>query len=464
MARVTIVGLGPAGPELLTAATIEAIAAIPTRYVRTVRHPAASAVPDSSSFDHHYDRAATLAEVYARIVDDLVAAAVAAGEVLYAVPGSPAVAERTVELLLTDPRIETTVVPALSCIDLAWARLGVDPLSVGVRIVDGHRFEAEAAGERGPLLVLQCDRPDVLAAIKLGSGDDHRDPVVLLHHLGLPDERLENVAWDELDRAQPDHLTMVWIPQAAPAVGRELVAFAGLVRTLREQCPWDRDQTHESLRRYLLEETYEVLDAIDSGDRAHLEEELGDLLFQVFFHAALAAEEGEFTVADVARGIHDKLVRRHPHVFEGVGGPGDWEAIKRQEKERASVMDGIPTALPSLLHALKVQRKAASVGFDWPDVEGAWPKVTEEIAEVRAAAPDQLEAEMGDLLFACVNVARHLEVDPEAALRGATVKFRQRFEGLERLAAARGIDIDTAGLAVLDGLWDEVKAGGAPAP
>ena len=421
MARVTIVGLGPGGPDLLTAATVDAIAATPVRFVRTRRHPAADAVPDAISFDRHYDEAATLDEVYERIVDDLVAAARANGHVLYAVPGSPAVAERTVELLLADGRVETTVVPALSCIDLAWVRLGVDPLAMGVRIIDGHRFESEAAGERGPLLVLQCDRPDVLVAFKLGSGDDQRQPVTLLHHLGLVDEQVQQVPWSELDRLQPDHLTMLWIPQAEPAAGRELVAFAGLVRTLRAQCPWDREQTHVSLRRYLLEDAYEVLDAIDSGDSVHLEEELGDLLFQVFFHSTLAAEEGEFTIADVARGIHDKLVRRHPHVFGGTGGPQDWESIKQQEKARSSVMDGIPALLPSLLYAFKVQRKAASVGFDWADVDGAWPKVSEEIAEVKAAPPEELEGEVGDLLFACVNVARHLGVDPESALRRATL-------------------------------------------
>jgi tetrapyrrole methylase family protein / MazG family protein len=464
MARVTIVGLGPAGPDLLTRATLDAIAAIPTRFVRTERHPSAGAVAGAASFDHHYEQASTLPEVYQRIVEDLVAAAGAHGEVLYAVPGSPAVAERTVELLLADPRVDTVVVPALSCIDLAWVRLAVDPLAAGARIIDGHRFESEASGERGPLLILQCDRSEILVAVKLAAGRQSRQPVTLLHHLGLDDERVEQVEWQDLDRVQPDHLTMIWVPEAAPAAARELAAFADLVRTLREQCPWDRVQTHTSLRRYLLEETYEVLDAIDSGDGEHLEEELGDLLFQVVFHATLAEEDGEFTLADVAAGIHEKLVRRHPHVFAGSDEPPDWEAIKRDEKGRQSVMEGIPDALPSLLYALKVQRKAAGVGFDWADVDGAWPKVVEEMAEVKAAAPSEVEGEMGDLLFACVNVARHLGVDPESALRGATLKFRRRFAGVERLAASRGIDLDAAGLAELDGLWDEVKAGGEPAP
>jgi len=453
--RVTIVGLGPGGPDLLTAATLEALASIRPQYLRTARHPAASAAPDAATFDHHYERLASIGAVYAAIVADLVAAATESGHVLYAVPGSPAVAERTVELLRTHERLDVDVVPALSCVDLAWVRLGVDPLSDGARIIDGHRFATEAAGQRGPLLVLQCDRPDVLAEIKL-SPDPDREPgsVVVLQRLGLPDETITTIGWDELDRVAPDHLTSVWIPAAEPFVGRELVAFAALVRTLRERCPWDADQTHASLRRYLLEEAYEVVDAIDRIDEhgyEELEEELGDLLFQVYFHATLAAEHGQFTLADVARGIHDKLVRRHPHVFGGEA--QDWDAIKQGENKRSSV----PESLPALLRAEKAQRRAAKIGFDWPDVGGAWPKVLEEIDEVRAAGPGEIEAEMGDLFFACVNVARHLGVDPESALRGATAKFERRFASVLRLAEERGLPFE---LATLDALWDEVKRAG----
>jgi len=453
--RVVVVGLGPAGPELLTAATIEAIAATPVRFIRTTRHPAAVAVAGATSFDRHYEQADTIEAVYAAIVEDLVVAARDHGRVLYAVPGSPAVAERTVELLREDDRVAVDVLPALSCADLAWARLGVDPLARGARIVDGHRFGVEAAGERGPLLVLQCDAADVLADIKLAVDDG--PAVTVLQRLGLPDERIEVIAWHEIDRVAADHLTSLWIPELAAPVGWELVRFAELVRTLRERCPWDAEQTHASLRRYLIEEAYEVVDAIDHGDIEHLEEELGDLLFQVYFHATIGAEEGEFTLADVARGIHDKLVRRHPHVFGLGGGPEDWERLKQEEKGRASVMDGIPDALPGLLYAQKVQRKAAAVGFDWAGVDGAWPKVTEEIDEVRAAPPSEVEGEFGDLLFACVNVARHLGVDPEAALRGATAKFRVRFAAVEALARARGVALPGAPLDVLDGMWDEVK-------
>ena len=401
--QIVVVGLGPAGPELLTAATEAAIAATPVRFVRTRRHPAVAAVPGAVALDHHYRASATIEAVYPAIVEELVAAATRHGRVLYAVPGSPAVAERTVELLLADERVAV----------------------------------------------------EVLAAIKLAVEDG--PAVTVLQRLGLPDERIEAVAWDALDRVTPDHLTSLWIPQLAEPVGFELVRFAELVQTLRERCPWDAEQTHVSLRRYLLEEAYEAVEAIDDGDPEHLEEELGDLLFQIFFHAAIGAQEGEFTLADVARGIHDKLVRRHPHVFGGEGGPADWERLKREEKGRTGAMEGIPRTLPALLFAQEAQRKAAAVGFDWASVEGAWPKIAEELAEARQAGPTEVGGELGDLLFACVNVARHLGVDPEAALRGATAKFRARFEAVEELAAARGVALPGAPLEVLDELWDEVK-------
>ena len=269
---------------------------------------------------------------------------------LYAVPGSPLVAERTVELLRAEAaagHLDLVVEPALSFLDLVWARLGVDPLAAGVRLVDGQRFAAEAAGERGPLLVAQCDSADVLSDIKLAVEDGPSQPVTVLQRLGLADEAVFEVDWDDLDRVvSADHLTSIWIPQLAAPVGAELVRFHELMRTLRAECPWDRVQTHATLRPYLIEETYEVLEVLDKlavepeDDLAinQLEEELGDLLMQVVFHATLAAESGWFSLADVARGIHDKLVRRHPHVFGGVEAVDadavkvTWEQIKAAEK------------------------------------------------------------------------------------------------------------------------------------
>ena len=467
---MVVVGLGPAGPDLVTQATVDTLAGIERRYVRTTRHPAAALVVDAVSFDSVYDTAATLEAVYSTIAETLLASAAKHGDVVYAVPGSPAVAERSVDLLRTkaaDADVDVEILPALSFLDLAWARLGVDPLAAGVRLVDGHRFGIEAAGERGPLLVAQCDTRFVLSEMKLAVDDEGGEPVVtVVQRLGLPDEAVFPVAWSDLDRSfEPDHLTSIYVPQLHAPVAVELARFHHLVRTLRERCPWDREQTHQSLTPYLLEESYEVMEAIDSGDPDHLEEELGDLLFQVYFHSVIAEQSGEFTLADVAAGIHDKLERRHPHVFADVAVDGadevvaNWESIKKTEKGRASVMDGIPKVLPALAYARKVQQKARRVGFDWERADDVYPKVEEELAEVKAAASSETRAEeIGDLLFAVVNLGRHLGVDSEDALRRATDKFRRRFEGVEALAIERGLDLSALGLPGLDALWDEVNS------
>ena len=426
MSRVTVVGLGPAGPGLATAATLAAIERVPVRFLRTTHHPAASLLAGAPSFDAVYDTAATQPEVYAEIVERLVTAAREHDEVLYAVPGSPWVAEDSVALLVADGRVEVDVLPALSFLDLVWVRLGVDPLGAGVRVLDGPRFAVEAAGERGPLLVSHCHDRTVLSSIKLAVDGDP-PPVTVLQRLGLPDESITEVAWADLDRSvEPDHMTSLWIPELAAPVAAEVVRFVELVRTLRAECPWDQKQTHASLTRHLLEETYEVLEAIgnlppqgseepDGVAYDHLEEELGDLLFQVVFHATLGAEEGRFTLADVARGIHDKLVLRHPHVFGDVrvGGADDvirnWEQIKKEEKGRTSVMEGIPASLPSLLFAAKVQRKAASLGLDTDP------------------APDIASGdELGEALFALVAAARRLDLDPETVLRTRAALLRDQ--------------------------------------
>jgi tetrapyrrole methylase family protein / MazG family protein len=473
--RVTVVGLGPAGPDLLTAAAVTALGQVPAdrRFLRTSRHPAAAAVDGARSFDDVYEAAERIEDVYAAIVERLVEAAGSAGEVVYAVPGSPAVAERTVELLVADGRVEVEIVPALSFLDLAWTRLRVDPFAAGVRVVDGHRFAVEAAGERGPLLVGQCDSTAVLSEIKLAFEDVSPPSVVVLQRLGLPDESIIEVAWEDLDRAgvvQADHLTSLWIPVVATPVAAELTGFVEVVRRLREECPWDREQTHESLTKYVLEEAYEVVEAIatlrEEGGVDHLEEELGDLLLQVVLQAAVATQAGDFTLADVARGITEKMVRRHPHVFGDVEVSGadevhrNWEAIKAAEKAvkgaggASSVLEGVPGSLPALSYAAKLSKRAASVGFDWRVLAPVFDKVREELDELEA---EPTADELGDVLFSVVNVARWLGHDPEAALRGAAGKFRRRFEFVERAAADAGLDLATADEAEVDALWEQAK-------
>lgn len=390
---------------------MEVLERVERRFVRTVRHPAASAVRDAHAFDDVYDRGDTIEGVYRDIVEQLVVAATESDEVLYAVPGSPVVAEHTVELLLADPRVRTVVHPAMSFLDLSWARLGIDPVETGVRLVDGHRFGVEAAGQRGPLLVAQCDSRFVLSDIKLAVEHPPAGTVTLLTHLGLPDERLVEVPWEDLDRTiEPDHLTSLWIPRLAEPVAAQVVRLDELMQRLRQEDPWKAEQTHESLQRYLLEESYEVLEAIDaydpeSGDGAdELCAELGDLLYQVVFHSTLGAEAGWFTLADVATAIHDKLERRHPHVTAGSGSSPTrdelvqaWETDKRSELGRDSRYDGVPSDLPALARAAKVLRKAD------PTPEPAPSPVDDDT--------------LGRQLWELVERAHAAGLDPEQALR-----------------------------------------------
>jgi len=471
--RVVVVGLGPAGAELVPEAALQALTTAQRSFVRTARHPAVEAVAEMvpgglESFDRLYDGADSIDEVYAGIVEALVDAATAvaaasapstagggpgdrsAAFVAYAVPGSPFVAERTVILLRGDERVAVEVIPAPSFIDLAWDRLGIDPISAGVRLVDGASFAVEAAGERGPLLVAQCHSRQLLSDIKLAAddpaGEDGRRTAVLLHHLGLADEQVLEVQWTEIDRTlEPDHLTALWIPRLGSPVAVDLVRLDELVHTLRRRCPWDAEQTHGSLARHLLEETYETLDAIETVAAAgsevapeateHLVEELGDLLFQVYFHAVLGEEEGRFTLADVARGVHDKLVARHPHVFGDVIAStpdevaANWELLKKKEKGRTSVTEGIPGALPALALAAKLQRKAESVGVSQPSESGLRQQIAQDLDGLGSA--DDADAAAGELLFGVVDLVRRLGVDPETALRARSGAFRRQVEQSE---------------------------------
>jgi tetrapyrrole methylase family protein / MazG family protein len=459
-----VVGLGPAGPAYLTSQVRDLIAGAHQAFLRTARHPAVEDLSGFVALDHLYESSSTFAQVYSTIVEELVAAATdcAPEVIVYAVPGSPLIAERTVELLRHDPRVDVTIVPGLSFLDLAWERLALDPLAAGIRLVNAEQFAPQVANGRGPFLVAQCWSRRLLSDIKLSSLYDGEGPVpevVLLHHLGLNDEQVVRVEWWDLDRAlDPDHLTALYVPEiSAPAeLEHEMVRLAVLVETLRAECPWDKAQTHSSLMPHLLEESYEVLDALREaadapavtveqvGRGEHLREELGDLLFQIVFHARLAEEEGLFTLADVARGVHDKLVHRHPHVFGDVDVTSaqqvvaNWEEIKKEEKGRTSVTEGIPKDLPALLLSTKLQRKARSVGlpgFDAPPTVDLALQLTEltrietdaKVGTAEATPPgtsDEYEQRVGALLFGVANLARRLGIDPELALRGRAMALR----------------------------------------
>lgn len=239
------------------------------------------------------------------------------------------------------------------------------------------------------------------------------------------------------------------------------------LRTPVTGCPWDLEQSFETIAPYTIEEAYEVADAIARGSRAELCEELGDLLLQPVYHAQMAAEEGSFTFDDVIEAVCRKMIRRHPHVFgdaearSATLAKGFWEERKAEERAaapKAGVLDGVPVALPGLTRALKLQAKAAKVGFDWPSVDNVYDKIAEEIAEFRAAPEEKKAEEFGDILFAMANVARHLGIDPEAALRGTNDKFTRRFSYIERKLAEHGREPKDSNLAEMDALWNEAKS------
>jgi len=485
--HVVVVGLGPAGVDLMLPSARSKLSYMAHRYARTARHPAIDELGkhglDFEAFDDRYEAAASFDDLYRGITDDLVAAAAEHGDICYAVPGNPAVAERTVALLREAERrgdVTLEIVPGISFADLAWSRLGVDPMD-GARLVDGQTFAVDAAGLYGPLLIGHCINQLVLSDIKLVLLETLPPdaPVTVLQRLGLPGETITTVALADLDRdVEADHLTSIFVDVGQVAVAGELAALVALSERLRAPggCPWDAEQTHHSLSRYLLEEAYETVEAIerlpgdapagpvDAADYAQLEDELGDLLYQVVFHSVLAREAGAFTIADVARGIHEKLVRRHPHIFGDVEADTvsevmtNWEQIKKREKGSDSIVEGISPGLASLLYAHKLYRKAASVGLEpGTDVE-ALERAELALVALRDADSAATEAALGDLLASAVVLARSRGVDAETALRGWSARFRDRFVRMEHLAAEQGVDIAAAPVDRVAALWIEAGA------
>lgn len=477
--RVVVVGLGPAGADLLLPRARQVIEASVARYARTARHPAVDDLAAEGitfeTFDDLYETSDRLDDVYRGIVDALVEAAGVKGEVVYAVPGSPVVAERSVAMLLGGPA-EVHLVPGLSFADLAWARLGVDPLR-GARVVDGRAIRE--VGITGPLLVAQCDSRLVLSDVKLALLERFRPeaPVVVLRHLGLPDEQVRTVSLEELDRVvEPDELTSVYV-EGEPEAADEFARFVALMERLRAPggCPWDAEQTHRSLARYLIEEVYEVVEAIEAlpaeapagevpaAAYARLEEELGDLTAQVVFHATLAREGGAFTMREVLAGVHEKLVRRHPHVFGDVEVADaehvlrNWEQRKREEKGSYVEHEG-PAALPSLLYAHKLFRKAASAGLPLMTPAEAAVVAAEAVAKLEQAEGEEAERLLGDVLGAVVLLARSKGFDGESALRGWAARFRDRFRRVEELAAERGKRPEEVAADEMAAMW--IEAGG----
>jgi len=497
MSDITIVGLGPGSPAQISMGALHALREADHIYFRTKVHPVIPwlieelglSPADYTTFDSIYETAKSFDQVYQEIVGILTAKVKEGGTVTYAVPGHPAVAETTVTQLLewakaTGKNVE--LVPSMSCVDAVCASLGVDPT---MGLVVGDAFELEALSLGKPLLLTQVYNRLIASDVKLKLMEqlDDEHPVTVIRAAGVPgEEKMATIPLYQLDTLTwIDHLTSVYVPAQAngiEATPRQepkecLYSLDPLVEVMQRLrapggCPWDQVQTHESLRRYLVEETYEVLEAIDNAAWEHGKEELGDVLLQVIFHAEIAAENQRFDINDVIAAVTEKLIRRHPHVFGTVNVKSaaevsyNWEKIKERERELLgeeykSILDGVPKGLPALTRAEKIQAKAAKVGFQWEDIAGAMDKVLEELQELQEAWKQKeqtaIHSELGDLLFALVNVARYLDVDPEMALREATDRFIARFHYIEKTAAKQGRDLADMNLEEMDELWNAAK-------
>lgn len=442
--------------------------------LRTERHPAAAQLAERREVtvcDDLYESAETFEEVYDGIVDRVLAMA-EEGPVVYAVPGSPLYGERSVAELRTrcQERRSLEVLRAPSFLDEVFAALDMDPTERGFTVLDGRDLPDPLLLHL-PTVVFQVDTEMVLADVLERFRRTLRadTPITVLSDLATPDATVTSYSLGDVPAGVAGPRTSLFLDP--PGTG--LVGAIQAMRRLRVECPWDRRQTHESLTPFAVEETFELLDAISRLPRGSpdveepdyvaytdVEEELGDLLLQVIFHSNLASEVGAFDVEDVGETLLRKLVHRHPHVFGDVQVESadevvaNWRAIKAAAKPLESLMDGVPGSLPGLERAIKLQRRAARVGFDWPDARSVVGDVEEELEEL-VEVLDQPEAadELGDLLFAVANLARHLDVEPEVALRRAVERFERRFRRMEELD-----DLAAADLARLDALWEQAKS------
>lgn len=480
MPGITLLGLGPGDPGLLTREAWELLGSAHEVWLRTRQHPTVNTMPASikiHAFDELYENEDTFEEVYAAITDRILELGRRDQGVIYAVPGHPFVAESTCPEIAKRAKQEglpLRVVEGLSFLEPTFSALGLDPYP---RLM---LFDAMTLGQAhipafapdAPVLVAQIYSRLVASEVKATLNaiypDEH--PVRLVHAAGTKDQKVEDLHLYEIDRSPfIGMLTSLYISPMSE--GMSLESFQEIVAHLRapDGCPWDKEQTHESLRKHILEETYEAISAIDSGDFASMREEFGDLLLQVVLQAQIASEEGEFTFNDVVKGIYDKIIRRHPHVFGDVKVSGvegvlqNWEKLKEKERKgkgekEKGFLDGVPLALPALSQAQEYQDRAARVGFDWPEIEGVLEKISEEILEVKKAADErELTAELGDLFFALVNLARWKKVDAESALRGTNVKFKKRFNYVETNAKKQGRNLSDLKLEEMDALWNEAK-------
>lgn len=488
---ITIVGLGPGAPGQLTVEAQQVLSSAPAVYLRTRQHPTVAALDprvELHSFDSVYEQCSTFEEVYATIAREVIELGRRPEGVVYAVPGHPRMGEASVRCILDlahQNSLPVRIVEGLSFLEPICTQLGADPLD-GLQIADATTLAQAhfpAVDPDQPLLVGQVYSREIAAELKLSLmmvyPDDH--PVTLLRAAGTEQGALRRIPLYDLDRgSQIDHLTSLWVPPLAQPGG--LVSFEELVAHLRapEGCPWDREQTHTSLRPYLLQEAYEVLEALDREDPDALKEELGDLLLQIVLHAQIATEEQEFKMADVVSNIVTKLKRRHPHVFGQVTVSGardvlvNWERIKSEEKRQArtaagkpaprpGMLSGVPPSLPALARAQELLQRAARSGLEEPG-GSATARASVAWEKLQATSGAAAEEPLGDLLLALTDLSRYLQVDAESALRAAIQRLESAIARLEERLEQQGQELHDLNPAERLQLWSEAQKEAADPP
>ncbi len=478
---ITIIGCGPGNLNQITVEAWKIINAADELYFRTGRLFSTEQLPESieiHTFDHFYDHADVFEDVYQAIIDQVIELGKRQNGVVYCVPGHPYVAETTAPAIVMraeKENIPCRIIEGISFLEPVFTNLKIDPFD-GLVLLDALQvkdFLLPPVNFGKNLLIAQIYSKDIASEVKLMLTTVYPDeyPVILVHCAGFGETVVERICLYEIDRSLHTGLTTtLYVPKWEEEATFEYLL--NVIARLRAPggCPWDMEQTHLSLRPYLLEEAYETVEALDREDAAKLQEELGDLLLQIVLHAQIATEEGDFNIFDVLKGISHKLVTRHPHVFasetvESVDNVlQNWEKLKdkerkeKGEKQLNGLLRGVSSGLPALIQAQQYQARTARVGFDWPDIDGVKSKIIEEINEVNLALnQEQLESEIGDLLFSIVNLARWYDIDAESALRKSNARFKSRFEYIERKIEETDQQMGKLSQKEMDVYWEEAK-------
>jgi tetrapyrrole methylase family protein/MazG family protein len=480
--KITVVGLGAADLDQMPLGVYRLLKKSKTVWLRTMDHPVVSSLQQEGiqfeSFDAVYERHDRFEDVYDEIVELLLEAS-AHEPVLYAVPGHPMAAEKTVQLLLErkhSGEVDVTIAGGQSFLDALFASVEIDPAD-GFQLLDGTALKRDDIHIFGHVIIAQVYDSFVASDVKLTLMEKYPDDhvVTVVTAAGSEQEVLKTMPLYDLDRGMAlNNLTSVYVPpvQKEEDTYREFSVLREIIARLRAPdggCPWDLKQTHSSLKKYLIEEAYELFEAIDDEDDDAMVGELGDVLLQVLLHAQIGEDEGMFTVEDVIESTSAKMIRRHPHVFGDANAEtaddvkAKWQEIKAAEKgyKQERWLDGIPKGLPALLEAYDIQKKAVKAGFDWGGAAGAIGKVKEEwtefLIETETGDAAHLREEFGDVLFSFINVGRFYNIHPEEALAAINIKFRRRFGYVENRVMESGRLFADFTLDELDSFWNEAK-------